>query len=257
MKTGFTLIELSIVLVIIGLIVGGIIVGGDLIKAAEYRASLSQLKEYDTAVRTFQAKYQCLPGDCDSAVNFGIGQTGGAGDNGNGNGHLGSTTGTAFTDIVEDFQFWVHLSNAGFIKRPDRLYDTSLGLTPPKAVMPTLALQNSQIAVCYECFILTPADEFIAWHYFLAGRLGSDNGSAFYQAASLKPTDLLAMDTKIDDGLPMTGGITPSSSDSGDVFEVCPFCSVVTNCIDITTTPYIYNIANDNVACSMSMRAGF
>ena len=34
-QAGFTLIELSIVLVIIGLIVGGVLVGQDLIKAAE------------------------------------------------------------------------------------------------------------------------------------------------------------------------------------------------------------------------------
>ncbi|MBY0407531.1 MAG: prepilin-type N-terminal cleavage/methylation domain-containing protein [Rickettsiales bacterium] len=34
-EQGFTLIELSIVLVIIGLIVGGVLVGQDLIRAAE------------------------------------------------------------------------------------------------------------------------------------------------------------------------------------------------------------------------------
>jgi len=42
MKSGFTLIELSIVLVIIGLIVGGILVGQDLIRAAELRKLYSE-----------------------------------------------------------------------------------------------------------------------------------------------------------------------------------------------------------------------
>jgi len=41
--SGFTLIELSIVLVIIGLIVGAILVGQDLIKAAEIRSTISQV----------------------------------------------------------------------------------------------------------------------------------------------------------------------------------------------------------------------
>lgn len=44
-QSGFTLIELSIVLVIIGLIVGGVLVGRDLIKAAEVRAQVSQIEK--------------------------------------------------------------------------------------------------------------------------------------------------------------------------------------------------------------------
>ena len=60
---GFTLIELSIVLVIIGLIVGGVLVGQDLIKAAEIRATVSQVEGYNSAVNTFRLKYNGLPGD--------------------------------------------------------------------------------------------------------------------------------------------------------------------------------------------------
>src|SRR5665213_3308988 len=59
----FTLIELSIVLVIIGLIVGGILVGQDLIKAAEVRAQISQIEKYSSAVNTFRAKFAAIPGD--------------------------------------------------------------------------------------------------------------------------------------------------------------------------------------------------
>jgi prepilin-type N-terminal cleavage/methylation domain-containing protein len=61
-RAGFTLIELSIVLVIIGLVVGGVLVGRDLICAAELRAQISQIEKYNTAVNTFYGKYGGLPG---------------------------------------------------------------------------------------------------------------------------------------------------------------------------------------------------
>jgi prepilin-type N-terminal cleavage/methylation domain-containing protein len=71
---GFTLVELSIVLVIIGLIVGGILVGRDLIRASEVRSSVSQLEKLDTAVNAFRLKYEALPGDisAEQAAAFGM-----------------------------------------------------------------------------------------------------------------------------------------------------------------------------------------
>ena len=53
-EEGFTLLELSIVLVIIGLIVGGVLVGQDMIKGAQIRATVAQLEKYNTAVNTFR-----------------------------------------------------------------------------------------------------------------------------------------------------------------------------------------------------------
>lgn len=67
-QTGFTLIELSIVLVIVGLIVGGVLVGRDLISAAEVRAQISQIEKYNTAVNTFRGKFNAIPGDMSAAT---------------------------------------------------------------------------------------------------------------------------------------------------------------------------------------------
>ncbi len=66
-NNGFTLIELSIVIVIIGLIAGGILVGRDLISAAGARAQISQIEKYQQAVNTFRGKYGYLPGDIPTA----------------------------------------------------------------------------------------------------------------------------------------------------------------------------------------------
>lgn len=66
----FTLIELSIVLVIIGWIVGGVLVGQDLVRAAELRQTHAKFIEFDTAVMTFKLKYNALPGDMKNATDF-------------------------------------------------------------------------------------------------------------------------------------------------------------------------------------------
>lgn len=67
---GFTLVELSIVLVIIGLIVGGVMVGRELIKGAEMRQAISDFDKIRSSVYTFRNKYNCLPGDCANPSRF-------------------------------------------------------------------------------------------------------------------------------------------------------------------------------------------
>ena len=69
-KHGFTLIELSVVLVIIGLIVGGVMVGQSLIEAGKIRAQTTQISDIETQINTFKLKYDCLPGDCPNATSF-------------------------------------------------------------------------------------------------------------------------------------------------------------------------------------------
>lgn len=87
-NAGFTLIEISVVLVIIGLIVGGVLVGRDLIYAALVRKAGSDVERLQLAINTFKIKYNCLPGDCSVATTL-FGSNDAAGNtvnNGDGNG---------------------------------------------------------------------------------------------------------------------------------------------------------------------------
>jgi len=85
-KNGFTLIELSIALVIIGLIIGGILAGKELIRTAELRNTLSKEQSFEQAIATFKLKYNCLPGDCARGTQFFDNS-----ENGNGDGKVQGT----------------------------------------------------------------------------------------------------------------------------------------------------------------------
>src|ERR1700733_6686144 len=69
-NSGFTLIELSIVIVIIGLLVGGILLGKSLVRQAQISSAMSDEQKYVQAVGAFQQKYGALPGDFATATSY-------------------------------------------------------------------------------------------------------------------------------------------------------------------------------------------
>ena len=69
-KSGFTLVELAIVIVVIGLLVGGVLQGQELIKQANIRSQIAQFEDINRATFTFRAKYNALPGDMNNATSF-------------------------------------------------------------------------------------------------------------------------------------------------------------------------------------------
>ena len=67
----FSLIELSIVLIIIGLLVAGITGGQSLIKSAKIRAFMNELNGYKQAVSSFYVAKDRLPGDLNNLGTIG------------------------------------------------------------------------------------------------------------------------------------------------------------------------------------------
>jgi len=62
-KKGFTLVELSIVLVIIGLLIGGVLKGQSMIENAKIKRVVTDVDSLVAATYAYQDKFSALPGD--------------------------------------------------------------------------------------------------------------------------------------------------------------------------------------------------
>src|SRR4051812_21475415 len=69
-RRGFTLLELSIVLVVIAMLVGGVLVGQSMIHSAELRSVTADINRFSAAAIAFKDKYHYLPGDLPNATSF-------------------------------------------------------------------------------------------------------------------------------------------------------------------------------------------
>jgi prepilin-type N-terminal cleavage/methylation domain-containing protein len=109
-QSGFTLIEIAIVLVIIGLLLGGILKGQELITSARVRNMADQGNGVQAAYYGFVDRFRNLPGDWPLIQAQQAIPTLTAGSvNGNGNGRIDSI------DWNEPSLVWEHLQRAGFI----------------------------------------------------------------------------------------------------------------------------------------------
>src|SRR6266567_1473852 len=62
-QTGFTLVEIAIVLVIIGLLLGGILKGQEMINSAKVKNLANDFRVIPTYIYAYQDKFKALPGD--------------------------------------------------------------------------------------------------------------------------------------------------------------------------------------------------
>jgi prepilin-type N-terminal cleavage/methylation domain-containing protein len=231
---GFTLIELSIVLVIIGLIVGGVLVGQELVRAAYVRAQVSQIEKYNTAVNTFRGKFGYLPGDINAtaAAQFGFAPRGPLPGEGDGNGVIegvyqpGGSNNGANELIGETVMFWVDLSAA-------QLIDGSFNTASPQNVPDLSGMTSTGLGAYYPEAKVGGGNYIYVWsggintytasdgrNYYGLSVIGSpcyqcEAASSFNAIAGVTVAQAYSIDKKMDDGLPQSGRVSAMFINTG------------------------------------------
>jgi prepilin-type N-terminal cleavage/methylation domain-containing protein len=108
-QSGFTLVEIAIVLVIIGLLLGGVLKGQELINQAKIKNVANDLNGITAAIYSYQDRYKRLPGDDPGATRWALITAPGDGNNIIAGGYASTTN----TD--ESRLFWAELRLAGFV----------------------------------------------------------------------------------------------------------------------------------------------
>ncbi len=118
-QSGFTLVEIAIVLVIIGLLLGGVLKGQELIENAKVKNSIKDIQGISSAYYSYIDRFKAIPGD-DGPNAAALQARGGSWATitaaGNANGLLLITQANVFANGGEEPAFWQALRAAGFIQ---------------------------------------------------------------------------------------------------------------------------------------------
>lgn len=247
---GFTLVELSIVLVVIGLLIGGILVGKSLIDSARMNSFISQIQQYDGAIATFKSKYKYLPGD---APQFPMPatqtRTSGAGD---GLVSMLNDPAATYGWDGEIACFWNHLAAVGL----KGSYSCKQGGPITYGVdMPESKLKKgTDITVMY----LHWFDGSRWWRYgnaYVVGQSVPTGGHSWNVSSAYAPSTVAALDNKIDDGVADTGFLraAQTASNSNAIFPGGTD-TVGTGCVENgNQAAYQVSSTNDS-ACAMIIK---
>lgn len=192
-QSGFTLVEIAVVLVIIGFLLGGILGGQQLIASAKVRNMIDQKAQIQAAYLGFIDRYRQIPGDMSAEMacatigahvdpNCGATPTIG----GNQNGRI--------DQWKEAGALWAHLSSSQF------LAGTYGGVTPTAAAYERGVLTGQVPANAFQQPVLLGfTDDYDAGGANATVRL------AYVFGAGVPPSLLRELDAKLDDGLPGAG----------------------------------------------------
>jgi prepilin-type N-terminal cleavage/methylation domain-containing protein len=219
-QRAFSLVELSIVLVIVGLLTGGILMGQSLIRNSELQSIVSEVQKYKDAAIAFREQYDALPGDMSDATNYWGRQinvascvtnsaaavaTPGACD-GDGDG-LVEWAGAVSTS-GEAFQFWRQLSQSKIITGQFTGLAGS-GATTHVVVgtnAPASKLTNAGWGAFTFGNYVGDASNF-AYNYGSVLTLGGTVSNNWNFMPIMKPEEAWNIDTKVDDGKPGAGNV--------------------------------------------------
>ncbi len=263
-NTAFSLVELSIVLVILGLLVGGILAGQSLIRASELRSVTTEHGRYTTAVHAFRDKYFSIPGDMSNATSFwGIAagtlgndvtcqnfvSTSAATCNGN-------ADGTINLPSNEMYRFWQHLSNAGLIEGQytgtanGGAYIHTPGTNAPLGKLSSASTWSTATNATATSGSSSTYDGLIGSYFLYGGKR-----AGMPELAVLKGEELWNIDTKTDDGKPAFGKLQARSSsgwnDAGGTLDRC------TTSASSTDTAKDYDLDAPSINCAIFFRNPF
>lgn len=257
-RSAFSLVELSIVLVILGLLTGGILSGQSLIRAAELRSVSNQTARLVTSVHTFRDKYFALPGDMANATAFwGIvdadatvcARTEGSGTqtcNGDGNGLITSTGALWYQEV---FRFWQHLANAGLIEGSYTGVQASASSwhSIPGVNVMAGRLSSSGFYMHARTNNASGGGWFAATGkpYGNLLRLGATTAGSWPSTPLLKAEEAWNLDTKLDDGRPAFGDVMSLAA------SAYPGCATTD-----TEATAEYDLDDGSISCVLLIKSG-
>jgi prepilin-type N-terminal cleavage/methylation domain-containing protein len=200
---GFTLVELSIVLVIIGLLTGGILAAQSMITTAKINAFVRQIGQYDIAMSNFKTNYNQIPGDSNLF-----------GGPGNNNGTLDPDGTNLFISTSEAGNFWTELQTVGLKDQGTFVTRASgalvVGGPTPHIPASKIGASGTGIMALYH---MSTQNAIIALNGCYAVSNFTQNAgqplnvggtSAIF---SVNSADAMAVDLKIDNGLSISGNM--------------------------------------------------
>ncbi|MDR3213317.1 MAG: prepilin-type N-terminal cleavage/methylation domain-containing protein [Azoarcus sp.] len=125
-QTGFTLVEISIVLVIIGLLLGGALKGQELINSAKVKNLAQDFRTVPVLINAYQDKFRALPGDDGRAASHVCPtSTPACTTGGDANGSIGGHWDDAAATASESVLFWQHVRLANLAAGATNLADAN------------------------------------------------------------------------------------------------------------------------------------
>lgn len=236
-QKGFSLVELSIAIVVIGLMIGGVFVGNVLIRSSELRAVISEIDKIKSALITFEEKYYGLPGDITNASSLWSGAANGDGD--------GLIEGNAdASGNPESLAAWHHLSQAGLI--PGNYTGISNTTTPYAVRMGTdqnIFASQFKAGLYYLWNAASTGGDIFGVTYGNVIHFGSiATSDASPMGAIFSVTEAANIDKKIDDGVANTGSLLAVNSVD----------HAGTDCSDsLGSAGANYNYASSLIACRL------
>jgi len=222
-QRGFTLIEMSIVLVIIGLIVGGILKGQEVIESARQKNMASLIDQIKAAQNTFLDRYRALPGDYDEATTK-IHASVADGDR---NGFVAVAGSVAATNVAgiasengaetENYNYFQGLIASGLFGGGQLTSSTTNVFTggATTSALPTAPWSNSGLSVAHGTHEGAPGGGATQNLTAIWLRLAQTVSGIDSSAAPLTAASAFQMDQKFDDGIPGSGRIRNMAVNTG------------------------------------------